>query len=152
MKKDSRQQRVERVWRNWNPHNIVGGNFQWCSHSGKQCDGENGKGKGESSDRFYFPGPAANLLQTVTIAMTLEDSLEGKLTILLLLLSRFSSVRICATLQTAAHQAPQSLGFSRQEHWSGLTILDSLLKSRGITLLTNVYTVKAMVFLVVMYK
>ena len=82
--------------------------------------------------------------------MALEDPVEGKLTILLLLLSRFSHVRLRATLQTAAHQAPQSLGFSRQEHWSGLTILDSLLKSRGITLLTNVYTVKAMVFPVVM--
>ena len=39
---------------------------------------------------------------------------------LLLLLSRFSRVRLCATPQTAAHQAPPSLGFSRQEHWSGL--------------------------------
>ena len=40
--------------------------------------------------------------------------------LLLLLLSGFSRVRLCATPQTAAHQAPQSLGFSRQEHWSGL--------------------------------
>ena len=39
---------------------------------------------------------------------------------LLLLLSRFSHVRLCATPQTAAHQAPPSLGFSRQGHWSGL--------------------------------
>ena len=38
----------------------------------------------------------------------------------LLLLSRFSRVRLCATPWTAAHQAPPSLGFSRQEHWSGL--------------------------------
>ena len=37
-----------------------------------------------------------------------------------LLLSRFSHVRLCVTPQTAAHQAPQSLGFSRHEHWSGL--------------------------------
>ena len=37
-----------------------------------------------------------------------------------LLLSHFSRVRLCATPQTAAHQAPPSLGFSRQEHWSGL--------------------------------
>ena len=41
--------------------------------------------------------------------------------LLLLLLSRFSRVRLCATLETAAHQAPPSLGFSRQEHWSGLS-------------------------------
>ena len=39
---------------------------------------------------------------------------------MLLLLSRFSSVQLCATPQMAAHQAPPSLGFSRQEHWSGL--------------------------------
>ena len=38
----------------------------------------------------------------------------------LLLLSHFSYVRLCATPETAAHQALQSLGFSRQEHWSGL--------------------------------
>ena len=40
--------------------------------------------------------------------------------LLLLLLSHFSHVRLCATPETAAHQAPLSLGFSRQEHWSGL--------------------------------
>ena len=38
----------------------------------------------------------------------------------MLLLSRFSRVQLCATPQTAAHQAPPSLGFSRQEYWSGL--------------------------------
>ena len=38
----------------------------------------------------------------------------------LLLLSRFSRVRLCATPWTAAHQASLSMGFSRQEHWSGL--------------------------------
>ena len=38
----------------------------------------------------------------------------------LLLLSRFSRVQLCVTPETAAHQAPLSLGFSRQEHWSGL--------------------------------
>ena len=40
--------------------------------------------------------------------------------IMLLLLSRFSRVWLCVTPQTAAHQAPPSLGFSRQEYWSGL--------------------------------
>ena len=30
------------------------------------------------------------------------------------------SLQSCPTPQTAAHQAPVSLGFSRQEHWSGL--------------------------------
>ena len=35
-------------------------------------------------------------------------------------LSRFSPVQLCATLWTGACQAPLSLGFSRQEYWSGL--------------------------------
>ena len=47
------------------------------------------------------------------------DVVNGRL-LLLLLLSRFSCVRLCATPEMAAHQAPLSLGFSRQEHWSGL--------------------------------
>ena len=35
-------------------------------------------------------------------------------------LSRFSHVPLFVTLWTVAHQAPLSMGFSRQEHWSGL--------------------------------
>ena len=49
-----------------------------------------------------------------------EESEKVGLKLLLLLLSRFSHVRLCATPETAAHQAPPSLGLSRQEHWSGL--------------------------------
>ena len=45
---------------------------------------------------------------------------NAMISLLLLLLSHFSRVRLCATPQTVAHQAPLSLGFSRQEHWSGL--------------------------------
>ena len=37
-----------------------------------------------------------------------------------LLLSHFSHVWLCGTPEMTAHQAPPSLGFSRQEHWSGL--------------------------------
>ena len=36
------------------------------------------------------------------------------------MLSRFSHIRLCVTPWTAAHQAPLSMGFSRQEYWSGL--------------------------------
>ena len=56
----------------------------------------------------YFSPHSYQVLQTTPIHT------------LLVLLSRFSRVRLCATPQTAAHQAPPSLGFSRQEHWSGL--------------------------------
>ena len=51
------------------------------------------------------------------IVNTQKASYNG---LLLLLLSHFSRVRLCVTPQTAAHQASPSLGFSRQEHWSGL--------------------------------
>ena len=40
--------------------------------------------------------------------------------LLLLLLSCFSRVWLCVTPSTAAYQASLSMGFSRQEHWSGL--------------------------------
>ena len=78
----------------------------------------------------------------------------------LLLLSRFNHVQLCVTPRTVAHQAASSMGFSRQEHWSGLQFpspmtntdsLDSTLKSSDITLSTKVHLVKAMVFPVVMY-
>ena len=39
-----------------------------------------------------------------------------------LLLSRFSRVQLFATPWTAAYQAPPSMGFSRQEHWSGVPL------------------------------
>ena len=35
-------------------------------------------------------------------------------------LSHFSHVQLCAALWTVACQAPLSMGFSRQEYWSGL--------------------------------
>ena len=41
---------------------------------------------------------------------------------LLLLLSHFSRVRLCVTPQTEAHQASLSMGFSRQEYWSGVPL------------------------------
>ena len=106
-----------------------------------------------------------------------------------------SCVRLFATPWTIAYQDYPSMGFSRQEYWSGLpfpspgdipnpeiepgspaleadaltseppgkpqrllllgrkvmTNLDSILKSRDITLPTKVCLVKAMVFPVVMY-
>ena len=40
----------------------------------------------------------------------------------MLLLSRFSRVRLCATPWTAAYQALPPMGFSRQEYWSGVPL------------------------------
>ena len=36
------------------------------------------------------------------------------------MLSHFSRVRLSVALWTVAHQPPLSMGFSRQEYWSGL--------------------------------
>ena len=49
--------------------------------------------------------------------------------LLLLLLSHFSRVWLCATPQMAAHQAPPSLGSSRQEYWSELLFPSSMHES-----------------------
>ena len=68
-----------------------------------------------------------------------------------------SPVRLFETPWIAAHQAPPSMGFSKQEYWSGVPLpspmsnLDSILKSRDITLPTKACLAKAMVFPVVMY-
>ena len=54
-----------------------------------------------------------------------------------------SRVRLFVTPWTIAYQAPPSMGFPRQEYWSGLplpslmTDLDSLVKNRDITLSTR---------------
>ena len=56
----------------------------------------------------------------VAYSQTQLKQLSMLLLLLLLLLSRFSRVRLCATPEMAAHQAPPTLGFSRQGHWSGL--------------------------------
>ena len=58
----------------------------------------------------------ANIAQYVMLLLLL---------LLLLLLSRFSRV-------TATYQAPPSLGFSRQEHWSGLPFPSPMHESEKI--------------------
>ena len=49
----------------------------------------------------------------------------------MLLLSHFSHVRLCVTPETAAHQAPPSLEFSREEHWSGLPFPSPMMKLKS---------------------
>ena len=61
----------------------------------------------------------------VTLVLTCPPTAEESYTTLLCMLNRSSRVRLFATLRTVAHQAPLSLGFSRQEHWSGLSFPSS---------------------------
>ena len=49
------------------------------------------------------------------VAISFSNSWKWKVKVKLL-----SRVRLLATLWTEAHQAPPSMGFSRQEYWSGV--------------------------------
>ena len=60
-----------------------------------------------------------------------SDHTSLSLCFCMLLLRRFSRVWLCATPETAAHQAPPSLGFSRQEHWSGLPFPSPMYESEN---------------------
>ena len=60
------------------------------------------------------------ILNPIIYSIKKKQIRQGFLLLLLLLLSPFSHVWLCVTPYTAAHQAPLSLGFSRQEHRSGL--------------------------------
>ena len=81
----------------------------------------------ELSCFFHDPADVGNLIsgssafsktslniRKFTVHILLKPGLEN------FELSRFSRVPLCATPEMAAHQASPSLGFSRQEHWSGL--------------------------------
>ena len=47
------------------------------------------------------------------------------------MLRHFSPVRFFVTPWATAHQAPLSMGFSRQEHWSGLHFLLQCMKVKN---------------------
>ena len=49
-----------------------------------------------------------------------KRSLGTKLGLCVYVLSCFDCVRLCEALRTSACQTPLSMGFSRQEYWSGL--------------------------------
>ena len=70
------------------------------------------------TDNCYMKAPRTNsrIKDSNCALRTLVTTL-----LLLLLLRRFSRVRLFETLWTAAHQAPLSMGFSMQEYWSGLS-------------------------------
>ena len=67
------------------------------------------------------PGsPVPGILQARTLewdAISFSNAWKWKVKVKLL-----SCVRLLATPWTAAHQAPPSMGFSRQEYWSGVPL------------------------------
>ena len=67
------------------------------------------------------PGsPVPRILQARTlewVAISFSNARKGKVKV-----KSLSHVRLLATLWTSAHQAPPSVGFSRQEYWSGVPL------------------------------
>ena len=67
------------------------------------------------------PGcPVPGTLQARTlewVAISFSSAWKWKVKV-----TSLSRVRLFPTLWTAAHQSPPSMGFSRQEHWSGLLL------------------------------
>ena len=72
-----------------------------------------------------LPGsPVPGILQARTlewVAISFSNAWKWKVKV-----KSLSSVRLLATPWTAAHQAPPSMGFSRQEYWSGLPLLSPI--------------------------
>ena len=65
-------------------------------------------GKTIALTRRTFVGKVMSLLFNMLFAATAKS------------LQSCPNLQSCPTPEMAAHQAPPSLGFSRQEHWSGL--------------------------------
>ena len=64
--------------------------------------------------------PVPGVLQARTlewVAISFPNAWKWKMKV-----KTLSRVRLCATPWTAAHQAPLSMGFSRQEYWSGVPL------------------------------
>ena len=74
-------------------------------------------------------------LTPVSPNVSISHKIVQLLGLLLLLLRHFSCVRLCVTPETAAHQSPLSLGFSRQEHWSGLPFPSPVIRVRKLIFL-----------------
>ena len=80
-----------------------------------QCDPIDGSPPGS---------PIPGILQARTLeCVAISSSNAGKWKVKV---KSLSHVRLLATPWTAAHQAPPSMGFSRQEYWSGVPLLSPL--------------------------
>ena len=92
--------------------------LQWCP---TLCDPIDGSPPGSPVPRIL----QERRLEWVAISFSNAWNLKNKV-------KSLSHVRLLATPSTAAHQAPPSLGFSRQEHWSGLPFPSPMHESEKI--------------------
>ena len=81
------------------------------------------------------PGsPAPGILQARTldwVAISFSNAWKWKVKV-----KSLSRVRLLATPWTAAYQAPPSMGFSRQEYWSGVPLPSPVPLTRSLLFLT----------------
>ena len=87
---------------------------------------------------YSLPGsPIPGILQARTlewVAISFSNAWKWKVKVKLL-----SRVWLFATPQTAAYQAPPSMGFSRQEYWSGVPSPPPMWVARGLKAHSNLY-------------
>ena len=95
----------------WNVHVLQG----WCTQDISWCKGR---------EVCFIQTNSGKTVYSPCKKIQYQNSLTRSFVrvLLLLLLSRFSRVRLLATPWTAAYQAPPSMGFSRQEYWSGVSL------------------------------
>ena len=79
-----------------------------------------GVGNIRFNSKYFFPNDIRNL---IVLSAPFVSTLTPWRTLFIkhaYVLSHFSCVQLIGTLWTVAHQALLSMGFSRQEYWSGL--------------------------------
>ena len=103
---------------NHHPHSKVAAAAKSLQSCPTLCDPVDGSPSGS---------PVPGILQARTlawVAISFSNAWKWKVKV-----KSLSRVRLLATPWTAAHQAPPSMGFSRQEYWSGVPLPSPLLIS-----------------------
>ena len=92
----------------------------WSVHSGRYW----AAGEGSCVTSLHSPGAHSSQIlfgkDTLIMLIITLIMLMLNMTLIMLMISCFSHVQLFATPWTIARQAPLSMGFSRQEYWSGL--------------------------------
>ena len=92
---------------------------EWLSSTWPQIT--NAGKDAEKREPSYTVGGNVNCVTIMKNSMEISPKIKNRITMCACVLNCFSHVQLFATLCTVACQAPLSMGFSRQEYWSGLS-------------------------------